>query len=372
MSTRRQFLLGIFFLTALSILGFYTLFLTDFTLFKDPIQMEVYFPDAHDLREGDPVMISGLRIGRVRSLEYLPDEEENRRILARLNLNERIELLEGARITIMESTLLGGRKVDIYAGTPGGTPLELAPDEALYGSVELNPIAALGSIGDILNENRARITNLFSNLDQITSDLRAGQGPIGRLLTDEQMAQDLSASLGSLRGLSANVQEVTEEISQGNGLLGALVMDPELADSARSAISSLGTIAEDLRAGRGLVGRLLTDEALSNEVAEAVTAFRNLGQRLEAGEGPLGLLLGDEAMGEDLRQIVSDFKLASANLERVTSQVGSGEGTIGQLVMNQELYDEALAGVKLLTRSLEDYREAAPIQAFTGVLFSSF
>ena len=36
------------------------------------------------------------------------------------------------------------------------------------------------------------------------------------------------------------------------------------------------------------------------------------------------------------------------------------------------LYDEALGGLKLLTRSLEDYREAAPVTAFTSVLFSAF
>ena len=39
---------------------------------------------------------------------------------------------------------------------------------------------------------------------------------------------------------------------------------------------------------------------------------------------------------------------------------------------DRELYDEALVAVKLLTRSLEDYREAAPVSAFTGVLFGAF
>ena len=34
--------------------------------------------------------------------------------------------------------------------------------------------------------------------------------------------------------------------------------------------------------------------------------------------------------------------------------------------VERELYDEALTSLKLLTRSLEDYREAAPVSAFTS------
>ena len=67
MNTKRQFLLGIFFLAALSVLAFYTLFLTDFTLFSQPERETVYFPSAHGLREGDPVLVAGLRVGRVAS-----------------------------------------------------------------------------------------------------------------------------------------------------------------------------------------------------------------------------------------------------------------------------------------------------------------
>ena len=55
MATNRQFVLGVFSIVALSILAFYTLFLTDFTLFSQPVQVEADFPGAHGLREGDPV-----------------------------------------------------------------------------------------------------------------------------------------------------------------------------------------------------------------------------------------------------------------------------------------------------------------------------
>ena len=113
MSSQRQFLLGIFFLTALGLLGFYTLFLTDFQFFGEPVTMQVGFKDAHGLREGDPVMIKGLRQGRVKSLRYEPTAPDEHKILAVLHLNYEIVLTDQARIVIKESTLLGGRQVNI-------------------------------------------------------------------------------------------------------------------------------------------------------------------------------------------------------------------------------------------------------------------
>ena len=114
MNNQRLFLLGLLFIAALSILAFYTLFLTDIHLFSKPILKTVYFPEAYGLRAGDPVQVSGLRIGRVKELDFDINAEPKKRIKALLSLEKEVELLQGASITIQESTLLGGRHVDIY------------------------------------------------------------------------------------------------------------------------------------------------------------------------------------------------------------------------------------------------------------------
>ena len=56
MTTSRSFLLGLFFLAALGVLGYYTLFLTNFTLFKERPELVVHFSRTNGLREGDPVI----------------------------------------------------------------------------------------------------------------------------------------------------------------------------------------------------------------------------------------------------------------------------------------------------------------------------
>ena len=141
------------------------------------------------------MLVQGLRIGRVESLDFDVNAPPERRIKAVLSLDTPVELTQGARISIKESTLLGGRHINIYPGEFGGPPLERADDGALYGDVEPNPIAALGDLGDLFTDNRESVRNILANLEEMVADLKAGRGTIGRLLRDEEMADGIAASI---------------------------------------------------------------------------------------------------------------------------------------------------------------------------------
>ncbi len=364
MNNQRQFLLGVFFVTALSLLAAYTLFFTDtVNLFGEPILVDVYFPEAYGLRPGDPVLAAGLRIGRVKDLEPKFDGAREKRIEATLSLDEPIELLVDYSIEIRESTLLGGRHVHIEPGMFGGPPHDA--ETPLLGSIQKNPLEALADLGDLFNDNRENVASILGDVRAIVSDVRAGKGTVGKILVDETMADDLAVSI-------KNIRDVTARIDAGEGMLGMLINDAELKESVRTALESIETIATDLQAGKGLVGRLIYDEELANEVQRGIEAFSSVGQRIERGEGIAGRLLANEELAQDLEAIIRNVKAASADVEAVAATIRSGEGTVGKLLMDQELYDEAMIAVKLLTRTLEDYREAAPVSAFTSVLFSAF
>ena len=365
MNKQRQLLLGVFFVVALSVLAGYTLFLTDIHFFTEPTREVVYFPEAYGLREGDPVQVSGLRIGRVKELDFDINAEPSRRIRAILLLDKPVELLTGAKITIAESTLLGGRHVDIDPGEFGGPLLERDEEGALFGQVQKNPIAALGDLGAVLTENRVAIANILTNTEAIVTNVREGRGTVGRFFSDEGMADEVETTI-------ANIRDASDQLQRGEGVLGALLYDQKLLDSMSGAVDSLQAIGDDIRAGRGIVGRLIYDEELSSEVSKGIRSFSELGQQIQRGEGVMGKLLADEGLGNELEQIVKNVKTATEDLNTVVAHVRMGEGSLGKILMDQELYDEALKSVKLLTRSLEDYREAAPITAFTGVLFSAF
>ncbi len=365
MNNQRLFLLGLLFVVALSILAFYTLFLTDIHLFKEPILKTVYFPEAYGLREGDPVQVLGARIGRVRTLEPQPNAEPNKFIRTVLSLDEEIELKHGAVITIQESTLLGGRHVDIYPGEFGGPPLEPGPEGAYFGRVKKNPITALGDLGSMLTENRETLKNILSNLESVTSDVKTGKGVVGRLIADEDLGNKAASILTS-------VEETATALKAGEGLLGALIYDQGLKDSANRTFARIEKVGADIEAGQGLIGAMLYDQELKDKTANGLKAFAEVGTKINSGVGTVGRLVNDEALADDLQTVVTNLRGATEDIRSVVAQVRTGEGSLGKLLIEDELYQETLRTVRLLTRSLEDYREAAPITAFTGVLFAAF
>jgi len=399
MQNKRHFLLGVLFTFSLSLLAAYTLFFTDTgNIFKEPIPLKVDFDDAYGLRVGDPVQFLGLRIGRVKSIEPDPGAVKERRIKTTLYLDTPIDILQGSLFTISDSTLLGGHQVNITPGEPGGPPMETV-EGAYLGIVEGSPIASLGSVGDLVEENREAVRSILNTFDQILLDVRAGKGIVGRLLSDDEWAQEIDDTLASLsstadkinrgegalgalindasiakelRDAVSSINSVSGKIDKGEGVLGALINDPELTAKLKETFDSISTITGDIEAGKGLVGGLLTDQEMAAKFKGSIESLSNITTKLDTGRGLLALLISDEELGAELSTIVTSIGNASTDIEALVAKVRTGEGNLGKFLLDQELYDEALGAVKLLTQSLEDFREAAPVTAFTTVLFSGF
>ena len=76
MNARRHIALGLFFLGVVGVLGYYTLFKTDVSLFGEKPRMVAYAEDGGGLRKGAPVLYAGVRWGEVASV--LPDIDRPR------------------------------------------------------------------------------------------------------------------------------------------------------------------------------------------------------------------------------------------------------------------------------------------------------
>ncbi|MFN2352548.1 MAG: MlaD family protein [Kiritimatiellia bacterium] len=75
------------------------------------------------------------------------------------------------------------------------------------------------------------------------------------------------------------------------------------------------------------------------------------------GEKPLDLMASAAV-------VVDDFKA-------ITAKIRSGEGTLGKLVNDEELYQETTAAIGDVRRTLDDIRETSPLVTFTSILFGA-
>ena len=81
MSPQRHAALGLLFLVAFGVLGYFTLFKTDVKFFGEPQQLSVWFQDVGGLREGQEVRVAGVQWGKVTKLDVDTTTSENPSLL---------------------------------------------------------------------------------------------------------------------------------------------------------------------------------------------------------------------------------------------------------------------------------------------------
>ncbi len=387
MTTQRHVLLGLFFVSVIAILAWFTLFKTDFSMFSERQSWKVKFEGAGGLRAGDSVLVAGMRWGRVESLEFSSKAAPHQRVTVDLTLKQPVDLYEDHKVRIESATVLGGMQLAIEPGTvssgsiPPGTVLqgELIPD-------------VLKALGDVVTDNRETLTHMITELDELVGEVRGGSGVLSRLLYDETLADDLGKTVSNLNDTFTNLNALTDDLRAGKGSLGRLLQDDSLYVSIQDLATDVTQVVDDLRAGKGTVGALLYDEKLASDFSTAVSNLSDITAKINTGEGTLGQLIADDTIGNNLERITSDLaegrgtlgklltdaeiytnlRVISEDLSVASAALREGRGTMSRLLYEDELYVEMERALHTLTGTLEEAREAAPISTFLQTMFLGF
>ncbi len=141
--------------------------------------------------------------------------------------------------------------------------------------------------------------------------------------------------------------------------------------------------ANELTPGEPVRGRPPKDVmALASEVA---ADLKEITGKINRGDGTLGKLVNDAQLYNDARDIVDEIRVslkerhllanieaAAANLNEITAKVNNGEGTLGLLVNDKALYLEAKQMISDVRATLDDLRETSPIVTFSSIFFGAF
>lgn len=379
---RKNSILGGFLLVCLVGLTIVTFVLTGLSV-AGRDKWTVYFGADSLIRPGYEVSVTGTKAGLVESVERVPDGEvgPGRYIKAVLALEKGISFWEGAEVVVSESGLLGGFNVEVTRGDPKKRRIQ--PGTVLPGRVSGN---VFDQLSEVVSDNRGQIDTITSNLAQVTARVNKGEGTLGRLLTDDEIYNNLLAmsrsladagkalesnnsTLGKLlrdssvfddlAAITKNLRSVTDDLNAGRGTVGKLLKESDVAESLAEAAGALRNIMVRMDRGEGSIGRLLKDDEVARDLSAGVKALREFAERINTGEGTLSLLLTDDEVYENLRVL-------TANLKQVSQDVASGQGTLGLLLKDDSLYREAQRLLESFREAGEIARENAPISSLTS------
>ncbi len=279
----REFRVGIF--VILGIAGFFTfLFLmTDPGTFRGRYSVLTHVDNAQGVRNGDPVRIRGINIGRVQGSAL-----DGEGVLITLEIDGEWRIPNGSRVEMYSEGILGGMIVSIVPGQGEGfvEPMGLLPGEtspdllASAGGMAVEAEDILGQIRALLNDSSvAAAGEAVAHLRDVASDLSA--------LTEGQ-AGEIRTFMQSLQRSAANVEGITEgdewkaTFAAADAALAGL--DRTSGEMAKT-VASLNTILGRLERGEGTLGRLSTDDSLYEELEATVRTMRELMEDIKANPG---------------------------------------------------------------------------------------
>jgi len=336
----------------------------DRNLFKKPEGMELFthFSDIKGLEEGAPVMLAGLEVGAVTSMQFEP---EKAKVKVRMFIRSPYHLKKDSVASIRLQSLLGQNYISVDYGDPNSPDLAYGNVVKSMETVDVDEaLQIVGNLGEELkslvkdfNENQSHLTNQISSLidenrDNIkkTTESFASMGP------------KLDTALDS-------VNELIGEANQGKGTIGKLFKDETLYTRMTQMSDSFTSLTGDIRSGQGTLSQLIYSDDLLESSKQAIkevrAAARNMNSLISDNRQPL-----DDFAGA-LEKISPKLEGMVDNLIDVSEKINKGEGTLGKMVNDPSLYDDTKNAVNQIKTTFEGAEEQSVISTVLGVLIGA-
>ncbi len=241
------------------------------------------FTDVKGLGAGAPVWFSGVQVGSVKSLRF----EGGERVITSLSIDRSVLsfLKKDSPAVIRTMGLLGDKYVELSPGSRQATPLQ--PGDTISGSPR---------------------PEISEEVRQIVEKVGTSKGSIVRLLSEETLYQDLSASVRDIKVFAGMLRS-------SEGTIKKVVTDPELYDRFLKASDSLDTFTAKLTTSRGTLNRLIEDASLYDNMNGAAMRLNAILEKIDRGEGSAGSLITDKQFAEELRATLKEVQALTKDIK---------------------------------------------------------
>ncbi len=227
----REVKVGLFVFIAFVLLAVMVFSISDFystqAQFTYPLRVRFSFVNGIDV--GAPVRVSGVKVGEVRSVRAYRDEANQRmQVELGVRISRDAQLEEDSVAFINTLGLLGEKYLEIVPGTPGGRVL---------------------TAGEILvGKDSVSMDKLVESGYKAVQEMERAIASVNRVIGDEATQASLKETLGNSKEATAQLtlflvqaNEVMGKVNRGEGTVGKLLTRDEL-------YQDLKTLTEDLKA----------------------------------------------------------------------------------------------------------------------------
>ncbi len=266
-------------------------------LFSKRYELVALLNNASGLRVGGSVTVAGQLAGTVKSIEFLPVDEDtlrNLRVVFEIDEDLKSQVRENSQAKLKTLGLLGDKILDISPGTPQFDTLGTGDTITVAPTLDYEQVIAqaAGAVDDMVG--------LTSDLREITGGIVRGEGTLGQLVTNRSLYTQLETTLEGTNRMLTRLQ-------QPNGTFAKILDDPALYNQLTGMIASVDTLIAKVSSNNGTVGQLLGDTTLYRNLVGITQSSDSLLKLLTQGNGTPAKMLRDPVLYDNLLKMTTDL-----------------------------------------------------------------
>ncbi|MDX1477952.1 MAG: MlaD family protein [Saprospiraceae bacterium] len=277
----------------------------------------VEYRDVDELAATSPVMIRGMRVGTVEEIRL---SDDMRSVIATLDIDRGIRFPASTEALIVSTSIMGGKAVVLNV-TEACSDDCAKPGTFLSGRVQ-------GVFESMFGEKD--VENIRNNVRQIINT-------ISDSLTSDQASSAVARSFQDMRLILSNLASITGQLSTS------------MAAYDRKLIGVLSNLEETTA--------MLS--ARNEDIAATLTNLRDLSQEFRdagIGEKAGDVMASASDVVDQLDAAIAKAENTFNELNALMSGINEGEGTLGLLAKDAQLYEELSSTLRNLDLLLQDFR----------------
>ncbi len=303
MKYQKETKIGILVITAIALLlvGFY--FLKGVYIFGSPTHYYGIYTKINGLQVSNPVLLNGYKIGQVSEIKFMP--EGNGMLLVKLTVNEELDIPKDSELLLKPADLLGSMQISL-----------------------------------ILGKSR----ELAQSGDTLTPDISAD------LL--EEVNEQLRPIQKKAKSLITSVDSVLKVIET--------ILNTETQDNLIESFRNINKAVANLKNTTYTLDTLMTTEksriaAIFKNIQELSTVLAQNGENLDNIIQNFSNI-SDSLAKADVAKTVVMANAAITEVQQIVEKINKGEGSLGMLINNDELYNKLESASDNLDLLMEDVR----------------
>jgi len=292
---------GILAVVAIAILIIGYSFLKGNDVFSSDQTFYAIYERVDGLTPSKPILVNGYQIGRVSEMELLPDG----RIRTEFKVSRNYAIPSNTVAQLASTDLLGGKAIIFELGN---SPEYAQNGDELDAGIQKNIMEQVEPIQKKAEDIAAVLDSVLSSINNtINADFQ----------------RDFNRSIHSIANSLQNLEGITQQLD------GLVVSERNrISDIMANVVSITGNLKDNNEKISRVLDNLnqITDQVAQANFAETISGankamadFQSITDRINRGEGSIGLLLNDEELYNNLNQ-------ASINLEALIADMKARPG----------------------------------------------